>query len=226
MEVHLSTITARRTRRYTSTLYIRRTIHGVEYNPMYDGRRYSIKSPIPSNLPPTRPTLTPPFTPGPQRPGVRRETHQGFHRPREDHRPIENRERPRKRPESRDSRHAQHHNDHQPLTLGRGVGTPGTRALRRSGPHRPQVHHRRPGGPREYMKTMMTFDAEAMDKMMEAGASCQPEDADPATNTDPGRIQTPNAKDADIIGPQCSQPQGVGHSPQKGTKNCNRRKSY
>ena len=28
-----STITARRTRRYTSTLYIRRTIYGVAYNP-------------------------------------------------------------------------------------------------------------------------------------------------------------------------------------------------
>ena len=57
-----STITALRTRRYTSTLYIRRTIHGVGYNPMNDGRRYSIWSPILSNLPPTRPTLTPPFT--------------------------------------------------------------------------------------------------------------------------------------------------------------------
>ena len=57
-----STITALRTRRYTSTLYIRRTIHGVGYNPMYDGRRYSIWSPILSNLPPTRPTLSPPFT--------------------------------------------------------------------------------------------------------------------------------------------------------------------
>ena len=29
---------------------------------MNDGRRYSIWSPILSNLPPTRPTLTPPFT--------------------------------------------------------------------------------------------------------------------------------------------------------------------
>ena len=57
-----STITARRTRRYTSTLYIRRTIHGVGYNPMNDGGRYSIWSPILSNPPPTRPTLTPPFT--------------------------------------------------------------------------------------------------------------------------------------------------------------------
>ena len=43
------------------------------------------------------------------------------------------------------------------------------------------------GGPREYMKTMMAFDPEAMDKMMEADASCQPEeDADhTGTDTDP-----------------------------------------
>ena len=34
----------------------------VGYNPMDDGRRYSIQSPILSNLPPTRPTLSPPFT--------------------------------------------------------------------------------------------------------------------------------------------------------------------
>ena len=58
-----STITARRTRRYTSTLYIHRTIHGVGYNPINDGRRYTIRSPILSNLPPVRPTLSPPFTP-------------------------------------------------------------------------------------------------------------------------------------------------------------------
>ena len=38
-----STITARRTRRYTSTLYIRRTIRRVEYNPMDGGRRYSFQ---------------------------------------------------------------------------------------------------------------------------------------------------------------------------------------
>ena len=38
-----STITARRTRRYTSTLYIRRTIHGVGYNPMEDDGRYSLR---------------------------------------------------------------------------------------------------------------------------------------------------------------------------------------
>ena len=37
-----STITALRTSRYTSTLYIHRTIHGVGYNPMNNGGRYSI----------------------------------------------------------------------------------------------------------------------------------------------------------------------------------------
>ena len=37
-----STITALRTRRYTSTLYIHHTIHGFGYNPMNDGGRYSI----------------------------------------------------------------------------------------------------------------------------------------------------------------------------------------
>ena len=41
-----STITALRTRRYTSTLYIHHTIHGVVSNPMDGGRRYSIQSPI------------------------------------------------------------------------------------------------------------------------------------------------------------------------------------
>ena len=56
------TATARRTRKYTSTLYIHRTIHGVGYNLINDGRRYTIRSPILSNLPPTRPTLSPPFT--------------------------------------------------------------------------------------------------------------------------------------------------------------------
>ena len=48
-----STITARRTRRYTSTLYIRRTIHGVGYNPMEDGGRYSFQPPYVSRS--TRP---------------------------------------------------------------------------------------------------------------------------------------------------------------------------
>ena len=57
-----STITALRTRRYTSTLYIHHTIHGFGYNPMNDGGRHSIQPPFVSNLPPTRPTLSPPFT--------------------------------------------------------------------------------------------------------------------------------------------------------------------
>ena len=34
----------------------------VDYNPMNDGGRYSIRSPILSNPPPTRPTLSPPLT--------------------------------------------------------------------------------------------------------------------------------------------------------------------
>ena len=59
-----STITALRTRRYTSTLYIHHTIHGFGYNPMNDGGRYSIQSPFVSNLPPAWSTLPPPITPG------------------------------------------------------------------------------------------------------------------------------------------------------------------
>ena len=59
-----STITVLQTRRYTSTLYIHHTIHGFGYNPMNDGGRYSIQSPFFSNLPPTRPTLSPPFAGG------------------------------------------------------------------------------------------------------------------------------------------------------------------
>ena len=35
---------------------------GLDFKPMNDGGRYSIQSPILSNLPPTRPTSTPPFT--------------------------------------------------------------------------------------------------------------------------------------------------------------------
>ena len=58
-----STITALRTRRYTSTLYIHHTIHGFGYNPMNDGGRYSIQSPFVSNLPPAWSTLPPPITP-------------------------------------------------------------------------------------------------------------------------------------------------------------------
>ena len=57
-----STITALRTRRYTSTLYIHHTIHGFGYNPMNDGGRYSIQSPFVSNLPPAWSTLPPPIT--------------------------------------------------------------------------------------------------------------------------------------------------------------------
>ena len=57
-----STITARRTRRYTSTLYIHRTIRKVEYNPIDGGGRYRIQPPFVSNRPPTRSTLPPPFT--------------------------------------------------------------------------------------------------------------------------------------------------------------------
>ena len=42
------------------------------------------------------------------------------------------------------------------------------------------------GGPRKYMETMMDFNAEAMDKMMDAEASCHPEEeGDPAPDTDP-----------------------------------------
>ena len=44
-----STITARRTPRYTSTLYIHCTIHRLSFQPMNGGRRYSIQSPIVSN---------------------------------------------------------------------------------------------------------------------------------------------------------------------------------
>ena len=57
-----STITALRTRRYTSTLYIHHTIHGFGYNPMNDAGRYSIQSPFVSNLPPAWSTLPPPIT--------------------------------------------------------------------------------------------------------------------------------------------------------------------
>ena len=46
-----STITARRTGRYTSTLYIPGTIHRLDFEPMNDGGRYSIQPPNVSNLP-------------------------------------------------------------------------------------------------------------------------------------------------------------------------------
>ena len=44
------------------TLYIRRIIRRIGYDPMNGGRRYSIQSPNVSNLPPARSTLTPPIT--------------------------------------------------------------------------------------------------------------------------------------------------------------------
>ena len=45
-----STITARRIRRYTSTLYIHGTIRRVGYYPMDDGKRHSLQPPNVSNL--------------------------------------------------------------------------------------------------------------------------------------------------------------------------------
>ena len=57
-----STITARRTRRYTSTLYIHPTTHKHDFEPMNGGGRYSIQSPIVSNLPSAWDTLPPPIT--------------------------------------------------------------------------------------------------------------------------------------------------------------------
>ena len=56
------TITARRTRRYTPTLYIRRTIHRVGYYLMDGGGRSDLQPPFVSGYPPARPILTPPFT--------------------------------------------------------------------------------------------------------------------------------------------------------------------
>ena len=57
-----STITALRTRRYTSTWYIRPTIHRLNFKPM-DGRgRSSLQPPNVSSYPPARSTLPPPFT--------------------------------------------------------------------------------------------------------------------------------------------------------------------
>ena len=53
-----STITARRTRRYTSTLYIPGTIQRVGYYPMDDGGRHSFQPPNVSNHPPTWPNIS------------------------------------------------------------------------------------------------------------------------------------------------------------------------
>ena len=56
------TITAWRTRRYASTLYIHRTIHGVGYNPMDGGARSNLQPPFVSDYPPARDNLPPPLT--------------------------------------------------------------------------------------------------------------------------------------------------------------------
>ena len=57
-----STITARRTRRYTSTLYIPGTIQRIGYYPMDDSGRSILQPPFVSNCPPTRPNISPPLT--------------------------------------------------------------------------------------------------------------------------------------------------------------------
>ena len=57
-----STITARRTRRYTSTLYINSTIHRVVYDFMDGGGRSDLQPPNVSDYPPAWDTLAPPFT--------------------------------------------------------------------------------------------------------------------------------------------------------------------
>ena len=49
-DAHPSTITARRTRRYTSTWNIHRTIHKLSFKPMDGGRRYGIQPPNVSDL--------------------------------------------------------------------------------------------------------------------------------------------------------------------------------
>ena len=52
-----STITARRTRRYTSTLYIHRTTHKLDFKPMNGGRRSGLQPPNVSDYPPARSTF-------------------------------------------------------------------------------------------------------------------------------------------------------------------------
>ena len=52
-----STITARRTRRYTSTLYIHRTTHKLDFEPMNGGRRSGLQPPNVSDYPPARSTF-------------------------------------------------------------------------------------------------------------------------------------------------------------------------
>ena len=57
-----STSTAGRTRRYTSTLYIHRTTHKLDFKPVNGGERYVFQPPNVSDSLPTRHTLAPPFT--------------------------------------------------------------------------------------------------------------------------------------------------------------------
>ena len=57
-----STITARRIRRYASTLYIHGAIRKVGYDPTDGGRRSNLQPPCVSNCPPARSTLLPPLT--------------------------------------------------------------------------------------------------------------------------------------------------------------------
>ena len=58
-----STITARRTRRYTSTLYIHRTTHKLDLKPMNGGGRSNLQPPFVRDYPPARDNLPPPLTP-------------------------------------------------------------------------------------------------------------------------------------------------------------------
>ena len=57
-----STITARRTRRYTSTLYIHRTTHKFDLKPMNGGGRSNLQPPFVRDYPPARDNLPPPLT--------------------------------------------------------------------------------------------------------------------------------------------------------------------
>ena len=84
-----STITARRTRRYTSTLYIHRTIHKLDLKPMNGGGRSNLQPPFVRDYPPARDNLPPPltldvpsgFTVWPQEPAWTSAEYQGFGRP-------------------------------------------------------------------------------------------------------------------------------------------------
>ncbi len=57
-----STITAQRTRRYMSTVYIRCTIHRLDSNPMDGGGRFDLQPPNVSDCPHTWPNISPPLT--------------------------------------------------------------------------------------------------------------------------------------------------------------------